>query len=134
MTHLLDTSALFAFCFDEPGRERIEELFSDPAVTVGLSALTAVEWWARLKAEGCEDAFDGEWQAHLPLFEGIVGCDAPTCRKAVELRAAACSRVPTIDSVIAATAAMKEAILVHRDPHFTAIPETHLQQEVLPSE
>jgi predicted nucleic acid-binding protein len=131
MTHLLDSSAFFAFFFDEPGRQRVEELFQDPSTSVGLSVLTAVEFWARLKAEGREEAFEQEWDDHLPLFEGLAAADSATCLRAVKLRRAATGRLPTIDSVIAASAILAGAILVHRDPHFIAIPDDLLKQEPL---
>jgi PIN domain nuclease of toxin-antitoxin system len=53
VTHLLDSSAFFAFFFDEPGRERVDSLFGDPAALVGLSVLTSVEMWGRVE-EGAE--------------------------------------------------------------------------------
>lgn len=133
MTHLLDSSGFFAFFFDEPGRERVEELLRDPHVELGLSALTAVEFWARLKAEGNEYVFEQEWEAHLPLFKAITPVDLPLCLQAIHLRRAATDRLPTIDSLIAATAARENAVLVHRDPHFTSIPTKLLKQEVLAS-
>jgi len=132
VTHLLDSSAFFAFFFDEPGWRRVEELFRDPAVEAGLSALTSVELWARLKAEGCEEVFEQEWHDHLPLFERVLSVDLPLCLKAIELRRAAINRLPTIDSLIAATAAAHNAVLVHRDPHFSSIPGHLLKQEILP--
>jgi len=72
VTHLLDSSAFFAFFFDEPGRQRVEELLREPTVEAGLSVLTSVELWARLKAEGRGEAFEQEWEDHLPLFERII--------------------------------------------------------------
>ena len=132
MTHLLDSSAFFAFFFDEPGRQRVEELLRDPAVEAGLSALTSVELWARLKAEGCEEVFEKEWHDHLPLFEQIFTVDLLLCLKAIELRRAAIARLPTIDSLIAATAVVRNAVLVHRDPHVASVPEYLLKQEMLP--
>jgi predicted nucleic acid-binding protein len=38
-----------------------------------------------------------------------------------------------MDLLIAATAAVRQAILVHRDPHFAAVPADLLQQETLPA-
>jgi predicted nucleic acid-binding protein len=134
MTHFLDSSAFFAFFFGEPGGRRVEELFQDPSVSVGLSAVSAVEFWARLNAEGREDVFDREWEQILPLFEFVVAADAAVCRKAVELRCGAAGRLPTVDAIIAASAAVNGAALVHRDPHFTAIPSELLNQELLPGE
>jgi predicted nucleic acid-binding protein len=131
MTHLLDSSAFFAYFFDQPGRQRVEELLRDPSINAGLSVLTSVELWARLKAEGQEEVFEQEWQEHLPLFEGIVTVDMSICKKAIQIRRAASARVPTIDSLIAATAAINDAVLVHRDPHFGSIPGEVLKQEDL---
>jgi predicted nucleic acid-binding protein len=132
VTHLLDSTAFFAFFFDEPGRRRVEELFRDPTVEPGLSILTSVELWARLKTEGRDEAFEQEWEDHLPLFERIISVDFTLCLKAIELRRAPTSRLPTIDSLIAATAAQHDAVLVHRDPHFVSIPKHLLKQELLP--
>jgi predicted nucleic acid-binding protein len=132
VTHLLDSSAFFAFFFDEPGRQRVEELLREPAVGMGLSALTSVEFWARLRAEGRDMVFEQEWEDYLPLFEQIVSVDLSLCLKAIELRRAATSRLPAIDSLIAAAAAKHDAVLVHRDPHFKSIPGHLLKQEILP--
>ena len=132
MTHLLDSSAFFAFFFDEPGRQRVEELLREPGVEMGLSALTSVEFWARLRAEGRDMVFEREWEDYLPLFERIVSVNLSLCLKAVELRRAATSRLPTIDSLIAAAAVEHDAVLVHRDPHFKSIPGHLLKQEILP--
>ena len=98
---------------------------------MGLSVLTSVELWARLRAEGRDTVFEQEWEDYLPLFERIVSVDFPLCLKAVELRRAATARLPTIDSLIAA-AAVSTCFLVHRDPHFTSIPGHLLKQELLP--
>lgn len=56
----------------------------------------------------------------------------PIVSMAIQLRHAATARVATVDVLIAATAAQHEAILVHRDPHFAALPAGRLVQEVLP--
>jgi predicted nucleic acid-binding protein len=132
VTHLLDSSAFFAFFFDEPGRQRVEELLREPAVEAGLSVLTSLELWARLKAEGRDEAFEQEWEDHLPLFEEVISVDLTLCLKAIELRRAATARLPTIDSLIAAAAIKHGAVLVHRDPHFKSIPGHLLKQELLP--
>ena len=132
MTHLLDSSAFFAFFFDEPGRQRVEELLREPAAEAGLSVLTSIELWARLKAEGHDEVFEQEWEDHLPLFERIISVDLPLCLKAIELQRAATTRLPTIDSLIAAASVKHNAVLVHRDPHFKSIPSYLLKQELLP--
>jgi predicted nucleic acid-binding protein len=131
MTHLLDSSAFFAFFFNERGRERVESLIGDPAAQVGLSVVTSVELWARLKAEGRAEVFDQEWAEHQPLFDRVIPIDLEVCQLAIKLRGCATDRLPTIDSLIAATAAAHNAVLVHRDPHFRAIPAEMLKQEFL---
>jgi predicted nucleic acid-binding protein len=131
MTHLLDSSAFFAYFFGEPGRPGVEALFQTPAHVIGLSVLTASEFWGRLKRNLSETAFEQEWEDHLPLFSTIVPVTWEITQKAIALRRAATSRLPTIDSLIAATAAVQGAILVHCDPHFRAIPGDLLRQEFL---
>jgi predicted nucleic acid-binding protein len=132
VTHLLDSSAFFAFFFDEPGRHRVEELLREPAVDAGLSVLTIVELWARLKAEECDQTFEQEWEDHLPLFERIIPVDVSLCLNAIKLRRAATARLPAIDALIAAAAVEHDAVLVHRDPHYESIPGHLLKQELLP--
>jgi predicted nucleic acid-binding protein len=66
--------------------------------------------------------FEQEWEDYLPLFERVVSVDLSLSLKAIELRRAATSRRPTIDSLIAAAAAKHDAVLVHRDPYFKSIP------------
>jgi predicted nucleic acid-binding protein len=48
--------------------------------------------------------------------------------KAIQLREASPSRLPLVDSVIAATAACYGAILVHSDSHMPEIPEKLVRQ------
>lgn len=131
MTHLLDTSAFLAYFFREPGHERVLALFEDDSTVIGLSILSASEFWARLKAAGKEGHFQREWQDHLPLFDEIIPVDWDVTQEAITLRAAASGRLPTIDSLIAATAATRGAVLVHRDSHFNSIPDSLLLQESL---
>ena len=53
--------------------------------------------------------------------------------EAIRLRTSATARVAVMDILIAAAASVKNATLVHRDPHFAAIPSNLLNQEVLPA-
>jgi predicted nucleic acid-binding protein len=65
------------------------------------------------------------------LFE-VVNVDEDIRKEGVELKTSATARVSAVDTLIAATASVCGATLVHRDPHFTAIPANRLQQEMLP--
>jgi predicted nucleic acid-binding protein len=131
VTYLLDSSAFCAFFFGQPGRIRVEELLEDENARIEVSVLTAVELWARLKAEGHQESFAVEWEEHRALFDQILPVDEVIAGKAIELREKSASRLPTIDSLIAASAAVNGAILVHCDPHFLSIPSSLLTQEVI---
>ncbi len=51
----------------------------------------------------------------------------------LDIRRACDQRIPTVDLLIAATAVNSGLTLVHRDPHFLAIPKKVLQQQYLGS-
>ena len=132
MSYLLDSSALLAYYFAEPGGERVRELLSDDDIDVGISVLTMAEFWSRLRAEGSADAFAEEWSVVSELLTSMHPVTLDVISKSIALRSAATGRLPQIDALIAATATSLNAVLVHRDPHFSAVPGDLLQQEVLP--
>jgi predicted nucleic acid-binding protein len=66
------------------------------------------------------------------LFDDVILVDEAVCSKGAELKFSATQRLPNIDALIAASAALHGATLVHRDPHFLGIPPTLLTQEMLP--
>jgi predicted nucleic acid-binding protein len=57
--------------------------------------------------------------------------DRTVTERAIELREASRSRLPLVDSVIAATASCQSAILVHCDPHLAGIPKDRLRQRLV---
>jgi len=132
MNYLLDSSALLAFYFGESGAQRVGEILADDQTNVSLSVLTAAELWSRLRAEGWEEAFDNEWRLISEAVSAVIPITLEVVLLSLPLRAAATARLPQIDALIAATAASQGAILIHRDPHFTAIPAHLLRQEMLP--
>ena len=132
MNYLLDSSALLAFYFGESGGDRVQEILSDEKTIVYLSVLSMAEFWGRLRAIGSASIFDDEWQQISEMMTSIVPISSEIVYRSLELRAAATARLPQIDAIIAATAAIQNATLVHRDPHFQSVPERLLQQEILP--
>ena len=132
MNYLLDSSALLAFYFGESGGERVREIVSDDRVSVGLSVLTAAEFWSRLRAEGWEQVFDEEWRRVSEVMTLIAPVSFEVVRRSLDVRAEATARLPQIDALIAGTALIHDAVLVHRDAHFLSIPAYLLQQESLP--
>ena len=132
MNYLLDTSALLAFYFGERGDERVREILSDEQASVGLSVLSAAEFWSRLRAEGWAAVFDAEWRRISEVVTEIIPVSWEVVRRSIDVRDAAAARLPQMDALIAGTALTQGAVLVHRDAHFQAIPAHLLQQEILP--
>ncbi len=129
ITHVLDTSALLAHYFQEEGAEEVDHLFQSNPGTLGLSLVSWPEFATRLgdlvrnKAE-VELAFRNYTEVlTVPLPVSV----AVAC-KAIELRTRAKTRLPLVDSLIAATAAVEGATLVHRDPHFQGLAPALLEQ------
>ena len=134
MTHLLDSSAWLAHLFGLPGVEQVNSLFDDPRITVHLSVLSIPEVYARLNSLGQPEHWEEVWTTYSALFSKVLPVDEAVAHRAVRLRAATPQRLPTIDSLIAATAAIHQLTLVHRDPHMAAIPADSLRQMQLPDD
>lgn len=134
LTHLLDTSAWLTHLFREPGYADISKLFLEPGNQVGVSVISLVEVHSRLRALKIEHRFEQVVAEYRELFAQILPVDEPTALRAASLRQSAGHRVPAIDAVIAAAASLQSAVLVHRDPHFAAVPGELLQQQALPAD
>ncbi|MGZ8217633.1 PIN domain-containing protein [Methylomagnum sp.] len=132
MRYLLDSSALFAHLFDEPGADDVRELFHNPQAIVELSAVSGLVLFAALNARGAAGQFDNIWAQYRQMLDRIRPVDESVALKAVDLRRAARQRLPNGDALIAATAALANATLVHRDPHLLSIPAELLRQHALP--
>jgi predicted nucleic acid-binding protein len=132
-TYVLDTSALLAHFLGEPGWETVERLLEKEADTVFINAVAWLEFQVRLK-EVAPDKTKREraLQIYVELLAGALPVTRETAAAAFELRQAAASRLPNSDALIAATARLKGATLVHRDPHLAAIPSRLLRQQMLP--
>ena len=133
MTHSLDTSALLAHYLAEPGAERVQALFEDETVVAGSSILSLYEFELRLHHLGVDGTTRAaELNRYRALLSEVMNVDELVRSEAIRLRTSATAHVAAMDILIAATASLKKATLVHRDPHFAAIPATLLKQEVLP--
>lgn len=132
MIFLLDSSALIAYYFGEPGGERVRDILNNSEADVRVSVLTAAEFWSRLRAEGWSQVFDQEWLRITDVLSSVDPVSMDVVLMSLQLRSAATARLPQIDALIAATCALHNGILVHRDPHFLTIPADLLQQELLP--
>lgn len=134
MTHALDTSALLAHYLAEPGAERVQALLEDALVVAGASILSLYEFELRLHQLGVDAAArTAELNRYRALLNEVVVVDESVRSEAIRLRTSATTHIAAMDVLIAATASLKNATLVHRDPHFAAIPVNLLKQEVLPA-
>lgn len=72
----------------------------------------------------------------LAVYDELLADTLPVTREvacaAFDLRQQAARRIPNADAIIAATARLQGATLVHRDPHLAAIVEALAKQIVLP--
>ena len=134
MTHLLDTSALLAHYLAEHGAELVQALFEDATVEAGASILSLFEFELRLHQLGVDAATRAsELNRYRALLTEVVDVTEAVRGEGIRLRASATAHVAAMDVLIAASASLGNATLVHRDPHFAAIPTNLLKQEVLPA-
>ncbi len=133
MTHLLDTSAALAHALDEPGADRVDALLSDVSAVVGVSVLTLFEVWTTyLHRTGSSARADEAVETLRQAVAEVVPVDEAVLALAFSLCRNATARIALADCLIAATAAQRGAVLVHRDPHFAALPSGRPVQETLP--
>lgn len=134
MRYLLDTTALLAHYQAAPGAEQLQELFDHGGHEFFLSVLSTVEFGRKLKELGVPQAQARQTLAsYTLLFDKVLPVDDEVARRALHLAFTVRPRLPTVDSLIAATAQHAEASLVHLDKHFTAIPDDALPQLLLSS-
>jgi len=116
---VLDTSAVLALRGDEPGAERVERVLRaglSGAATVLVSFMTRMEMLYRITAdEGAPAAADA---VRLLDAAGVqwVSCDAAILSAAADIKAR--GGLSVADAWIAATAAVHDAVLLHKDPEF----------------
>lgn len=131
-TFVLDTSALLALRSDEPGADRVAEILRlgrRGKARNFVSFMTRMELLYRVTAtEGDEPA-----RTALRLIDAAgvswVSCDPEILDVAARFKAR--GGLSVADAWIAATAAAKHAVLVHKDPEFAAVRE--IDQERLPT-
>ena len=133
VTHVLDTSAILAHYFDEPGAALVEELWQDSSNRVGICVLTLPELKGRLGAEVTDrQEVERAFKQYVDDLTANLIVDRETAESAILLRESADTRLPLIDALIAGCARTHSAVLVHRDPHMSSIPEEMVAQAVLP--
>lgn len=129
MTWLLDSTALLAFLLDETEAEQVESLIYDRPGEAAVSFATWLEVHGRLKALGLSQE-DTEAQMSdaraLPL--ATLWPDERILQGMLEIKAG--GYFPFADTLIAATAHAHGLTLVHKDPHFSALPASIRQLDL----
>jgi predicted nucleic acid-binding protein len=131
--YVLDTSALLAHYREEPGHDLVERLLAEHPDDVYFSSITWLEFHLRLKELiPSQKAREEVLAIYDELLADALPVTREAARAAFDLREQLPRRIPNDDALIAATAKLKGATLVHRDPHLAAIPERLVKQIVLP--
>ncbi len=123
MRYLFDTSALLAHYRQEAGWETIQRLFEDAEAELFLASVSLAEFGRRMGALGATEADVDETLANYELlFSEIVPIDRAVAKTAFAIGCRTPQRLPLVDALIAASAQVHNAILVHRDEHMRVIP------------
>ncbi len=69
----------------------------------------------------------------ISLVHKVIPTDQVIAKLVLSIAVNAAGRIPSVDSIIAATAMQHDAVLLHRDAHFRGIPKSMLHQEELPA-
>lgn len=134
VTHVLDTSAILAHYFDEPGAQIVANLWDEPGNRVGICVLTLPELRARLEAEiDDQEEIERAFKEYVSDLAAALVVDRTAAERAMLLRRHAAQRLPLTDAIIAGCAHAHAAVLVHRDRHMASIPQQSLAQIVLPA-
>ena len=133
MRYLLDTSAVLAHFFAEPGGREVAELLKDGKDAVALAAPTWVELDRKLGAL-IPDAAEAQrvFRHYARTLCSLVPLDEAATLAAIRVHRASPTRLPMVDALIAGCAAAAGLTLVHRDSHMDAIPAGELKMLRLP--
>jgi predicted nucleic acid-binding protein len=130
--YLLDTSALLAHHREENGWERVQAIFEQEGARIFLASVSLTEFGRRLRELGAgDDDISRSIEGYEFLCEEIVAIDRAIAMRAFEVGRLTPQRLPLVDSLIAACADARRAILVHRDHHMKSIPPEIVIQEDL---
>jgi ribonuclease VapC len=124
---VLDTSAIFALRSDEAGAGRVEAILRAPRRRVLVSFMTRMEILYRVAVDENEDAASAAVRLLDAAGVEWVSCEPAILTEAARIKSHA--GLSVADAWIAATAVVREAVLVHKDPEFRRV--AGLEQERL---
>jgi predicted nucleic acid-binding protein len=109
--------------------DRVLTLFDDPQHDILLSTVSVAEFGRKLRELGKnQEEIKETLDLFMQLFSRVVPLDEVVARTSLQLTDSIPLRLPMVDALIAASARVPEACLVHKDKHMAAIPP-----EVLPT-
>lgn len=118
-TYVLDASAVLDFMEDGPGAERVQQLFED-AARDRTPVLMSVMNWGEVFYQFWQKRGEEAARKTIADLEGLpielIPVDLSQALKAGELKAV--HKIPYVDSVAAALAALRKAVLVTSDRDF----------------
>ena len=125
ITHILDTSAILAHYFDEPGAAEVDAIWKDKKNKPAICALTVPELKTRLLVEVNDRAeVNDAFKLYVDELTTSVPVDRAVADEAAALRDLSPARLPLVDACIAGCAKQHGCVLVHRDPHLAQLPTT----------
>ena len=126
--YLLDTSALLTLIEDEPGADRVKEIFRREQVFLPWVALMEV-YYMTLQERGQQEAETRFAMLRHSSAEITWNMDEATIIRAGKIKAY--NKVSFADSLISSLAIQSEATLVHKDPEYEALTG-EVEMEKLP--
>jgi uncharacterized protein len=124
--YVLDTSALFSLIEDEAGKDRVASILQKEEFILPFITLLEMHYITQHE-QGLPEA-DRRY-AVLMQSNVLWSFDEPTLLTAARLKAE--NHISLADSMIAAVAIQKQAVLVHKDPEYECL-ENQLEMEALP--
>jgi predicted nucleic acid-binding protein len=129
MVYLLDTSAILAHFRNEHGADKIQSILEEISNEILLSSISIAEFARRLKDLGFnENEIENTISEYLLIIPSVIPADKNIAIEAFRIWNGTPGRLPLTDSIIAATALIKSACLVHRDKHMAIIPDKFINQ------
>lgn len=120
---------MIAHSRQEPGWERVQELFATEDSEISAASLSLTELARRLCELGVTDEEARRTaEGYQELLDEIVPIDGSVALAAFDLGRQTPKRIPLADSLIAAAARERGACLVHRDGHMAQIPAHWVEQ------
>ena len=124
--YILDTSALFSLIEEDAGRDRVAAILQKEEFILPFITLLEMHYITH-QGQGLHEA-DRRY-AVLKQSNVLWSFDEPTLLTAARIKAE--NHISLADSMIAAVAIQKQAVLVHKDPEYECL-ENQLEMEALP--